>query len=282
MFKIFKIMAITIINMIDKCFQTAGELLYNYSFDCGVKGWHFDPNYTAVITDNGNGSIHLRTTSNYGSVVPDNQNYPHDTYVLTIDVANVVGGGKMSIRNTANTWFNLETFNADGTYSVEYSGDIKDIHCGADNDTSFQCDFLKYSLMKKTDYCRPQGDELVSNWTFYCNGMDWITFNADANFDNNQVTVIRTGLSGSVRQSIRLIAGKSYRLETNVLSTSSSTFISVTDPAGATTYPVDYLDVGVHSVEYTPTQTGDYIVGVGSNTPNGSSAKFDYLSVKEI
>ena len=131
-----------------RCGSPRDELLHNYSFDCGTAGWHYDPNYPATITDNGDGSVHIVTNSNYGSVVPDNQIFPIDTYVLTIEVANVVGNGKMSIRNQNNQWFNLETFTADGTYSVEYTGNIKDIHCGAANDTNFSCDFLSYSLKK--------------------------------------------------------------------------------------------------------------------------------------
>jgi hypothetical protein len=131
-----------------RCGSGVDELLFNYSFDCGTVGWHFDPNFPAVITDNGDGSVHLNATDRYGSVVPDKQIFPVDTYVLTIEVANVSGNGKMSIRNQANQWFNLETFTTDGTYTVEYTGNIKDIHCGADNNIGFECDFLSYSLKK--------------------------------------------------------------------------------------------------------------------------------------
>ena len=142
-------MKLGLLSLPDPCDPKGGELLYNTNFYCGLSGWHFDPNYTAELTDNGNGSIHLKATSNYGSVVPDNQNYPNDTYILKIEVANVQGNGKMSIRNTANTWFNLLYFTTPGTYSVEYTGSIKDIHCGASNDTDFECDFLSYSLKIK-------------------------------------------------------------------------------------------------------------------------------------
>ena len=76
------------------CPKPAGELLYNWSFDCGTSGWHFDPNYPAIITDNGDGSIHIVANSNYGSVVPNKQIFPIDEYVLEIEVANVVGNGK--------------------------------------------------------------------------------------------------------------------------------------------------------------------------------------------
>ena len=272
----------SLMKLKDYCPLEDGELLYNHSFDCGTVAWGFDPNYTAVITDNGNGSVHLRTTSNYGSVVPDYDVFPIDTYILEIEVANVSGNGKMSIRNSHNTWFNLETFNTDGVYTVEYSGNIKDIHCGAAGDPNFECDFLSYSLMTKLNYCKPRGDELVSNWTFYCDGMDWERFNANVTYGNSQVTIVRTGLSASVRQRVWLEAGKTYRMETKILSTDSSTFISVTDPNGATSYPADYLDAGVHGTDFTPTKTGEHMVGIGNNSPNGSSSKFDYLSVKEI
>jgi hypothetical protein len=133
----------------DPCRAFGTELLYNFLFNCGVAGLHFDPNYTAVLTDNGDGSIHLRTTSKYGSVVPDDQNYPNNTYILKIEVANVQGNGKMSIRNTANQWHNMLYFTTPGTYAVTYTGSIKDIHCGASNDSNFECDFLSYSLRLK-------------------------------------------------------------------------------------------------------------------------------------
>jgi hypothetical protein len=126
------------------------ELLYNYEFDCGLRSWHFDSKFPAILTDNDDGSIHIKATSNYGSVVPDKQRFPYAKYILEIEVVNVVGNGKMSIRNTANTWFNIQYFNADGIYAAEYTGNIKDIHCGASNDATFQCDFLRYSLKVNT------------------------------------------------------------------------------------------------------------------------------------
>jgi hypothetical protein len=145
------------------CGSPRDELLFNYSFKCGVNGWHFDINYPATITDNGDGSIHIVTNSNYGSVVPDMQIFDTNTYILEIEVANVVGNGKMSIRNKNNTWFNLEHFTVDGIYSVEYTGNIKDIHCGADNDVGFECDFLSYSLKIKEGtgvYFEPLTDDV--------------------------------------------------------------------------------------------------------------------------
>jgi hypothetical protein len=144
------------------CGSPRGELLFNYSFKCGLNGWHFDPNFPAELTDNGDGSVHLKAIDRYGSCVPDDQTFDNDTYTLTIEVANVVGNGKMSIRNTGNTWFNLQTFTADGTYAAEYTGDIKEIHCGADSDTTFECDFLSYSLKVKTkDYLTYEGEQLT-------------------------------------------------------------------------------------------------------------------------
>ena len=147
-----------------RCFRPQGELLYNYTFDCGLKGWHFDSNYPATLTDNGDGSIHIVANSNYGSVVPNNQVFPSETYVLEIEVQNVSGNGKMSIRNQANQWHNLEYFTGDGIYTVEYTGNIKDIHCGADNDANFSCDFLSYSLKVKTsEYLTTDSGENLTN-----------------------------------------------------------------------------------------------------------------------
>jgi hypothetical protein len=131
------------------CPRPEGELLYNWTFDCGLSGWHYDTNYPATLTDNGDGSIHIVSNSNYGSVVPDKQVFPTETYILEIEVANVVGNGKMSIRNQNNQWHNIKYFDTAGVYAVEYTGNIKDIHCGASNDSTFQCDFLSYSLKLK-------------------------------------------------------------------------------------------------------------------------------------
>jgi hypothetical protein len=135
-------------NCKDKvCYKPSDELLTNPSFDCGLDGWGFDTNYPATLTDNDDGSIHLKSESNFGSVVPNNAIFNDKVeYQLSITVANVKGNGKMSIRNSANTWFNLETFTTDGTYSTTYTGNIITIHCGADSDASFECDFLDYSL----------------------------------------------------------------------------------------------------------------------------------------
>jgi hypothetical protein len=262
------------------CINPPGELLYNWTFECGVLGWGHAPAYPATITDNGNGSIHLRTNSRYGSVVPDNDVFGHGEYVLEIVLESVRGNGKMSIRDPANNWHNITYFSSDGIHIAKYTGAIKDIHCGASNDATFKCDFLSYSLMTQENYCKPRHDELVSNWTFDCDGMDWETFNATVSYSNGEATVIRTGLSGSIRQPIQLEAGISYTLETNVISTESSTFVSITDPGGSTTYPLNYLDVGIHTIEYIPTVTGEYLIGIGNNDPDGSSATFDYLSVK--
>jgi hypothetical protein len=145
------------------------ELLCNSEFDFGLNGWHFDPKYTAELTDNGDGSIHLKTTSNYGSVVPNGQQFPNDSYVLEIEVANVSGNGKMSIRDTANNWHNLKYFTAAGRYSVVFTGGINDIHCGASNDANFECDFLSYSLK--------------------INATEAVTFNGETvTFNNEEVT----------------------------------------------------------------------------------------------
>jgi hypothetical protein len=135
----------------DTCASPYPELLYNWTFDCGLIGWHFSPSYSAILKDNGDGSINLEATSKYGSVIPDDQVYPYGSYRLTVEVDNVSGNGKMSIRNQGNVWFNLLYFTAPGVYTVTYTGDIKEIHCGASNDEHFKCDFLSYSLKEIKD-----------------------------------------------------------------------------------------------------------------------------------
>ena len=117
----------------DPCSPTGGELLYNYTFDCGLKGWHFDPNYPATLTDNGNGSIHIDSIANYASVVPNRQAFSGAYYTLIIEVANVVGNGKMSIKKENGQWTTIAEFTTDGIHRAEYTGIINDINCGANH-----------------------------------------------------------------------------------------------------------------------------------------------------
>ena len=262
------------------CARPTGELLYNPSFECGVYGWHFDTNYPATITDNGDGSIHLKADSNYGSVVPDNQIFPIDDYVLEIEVANVVGNGKMSIRNQHNNWFNLEYFTTDGTYTVEYNGNIKDIHSGASNDTTFECDFLSYSLMKKVNYCKARNGELVNNYTFYCDGTDWRDYNSSSTFSNGEATVTRHGPDAKLFQLVYLEAGVDYDVELSVINTTESAYVSWIQPNSVSGFPIDYVTAGVHTATITPEVTGNHIIGLGVNSPNDSTATFDYISLK--
>jgi len=131
------------------CEKPAGELLDNFDFNCGTIGWTHDANYPATITDNGDGSVHLKADSDYGSLVPMNDVLPSADYVIEVSVRNVSGNGKISIRNTANQWHNLEYYDADGVYSATYTGDIKDIHVGAADDTNFEADY-DYISLKKT------------------------------------------------------------------------------------------------------------------------------------
>jgi hypothetical protein len=125
---------------------SSGEHLPNWSFDCGIYGWGFAPAYPATITDNGDGSLHLKTDSNYGSLVPDATTYPPADWVLKCKVRNIVGTGKLSIRRPDNTWVNSGFYTADGEYALHYSGEIKEIHVGAANDVTFEADYDFISL----------------------------------------------------------------------------------------------------------------------------------------
>ena len=152
-----------------KCPPPAGEILWNYDFNCGVKKWGFDPNYPAIITDNGDGSLHLKSTSNFGSLVPEIALQPISTYILKIKVINISGNGKMSIRNSNNAWFNSPNYTTPGEYSFTYHGNIKEIHVGADSDDTFEADFDFISLKKIDD-----------EWVLY-NG-DQVTYAGDPVF----------------------------------------------------------------------------------------------------
>jgi hypothetical protein len=136
------------------CPRAQCELLYNASFDCGDRGWGFDPSYPAVVTDNGDGSLHLKSESSFGSLVPHlPTSFPWDTYIIECEVANIVGTGKMSLRRLNNTWYNSPDITTNGVHTFEYTGNIKEIHVGANGDTNFEADYKYISLRLKT--CTP-------------------------------------------------------------------------------------------------------------------------------
>ena len=130
------------------CPQPPGEFLYNWTFDCGDLKWGFDSNYPAIITDNGDGSLHLQSTSNFGSLVPEIGVFPSDNYIISCKIRNISGTGKMSIRRTNNSWHNSPDITTDGIHSYEYSGDIKEIHVGAQADDTYEADYEYISLRK--------------------------------------------------------------------------------------------------------------------------------------
>ena len=127
----------------------AGQLLKNFSFDCGTKYWGFSPLYPAIITNNGDGSLHLKADSEWGSLVPEIEVFTSSDYILECKVRNVVGTGKMSIRKTDDTWVNSPDITSDGIYTFEYTGNIKEIHCGANSDQNYEADYDYISLRDK-------------------------------------------------------------------------------------------------------------------------------------
>jgi hypothetical protein len=130
------------------------QIFLNPNFEEGTSNWVNDPTYPATITDNGDGSIHLKSDSEYGSITPqqlEGNPLVSGHYLLKASVINQTGvrRGKLSIRDTGNNWYN-EYFDSmdDGVYEHDYTGNIKEIHIGADNDSTFECDFLWVSLIK--------------------------------------------------------------------------------------------------------------------------------------
>jgi len=146
----------------DKCRPVGGEYLYNFTFDCGVDGWSFDPAYPADITDNGDGSVHLQTQSNFGSLVPNDDVFPSASWVLKCKVRNVNGTGKMSIRLPNGTWVNSAEYTADGEYTMHYTGAISEIHVGASSDPNYSADYEYISLRQELPNSIIHDNELVT------------------------------------------------------------------------------------------------------------------------
>jgi len=121
------------------CDASGSQLFDNSSFDCGTENWAFDAGYPSTITDNGDGSIHLKGDTEYGSIVPTKATHPDGSYNITISVSGIVGVGKVSIRDTVGIWHSQTLI--DGTNIYPYTGDIDTVNIGADNDVTFECDF---------------------------------------------------------------------------------------------------------------------------------------------
>jgi hypothetical protein len=141
----------------------SGEFIPNWSFDCGLYKWGFDPTYPAILTDNGDGSVHLKTDSNFGSLVPDDDTFPNGDWVLECKVRNVVGNGKLSIRRPNGTWVTNTLYTTDGTYHSNYSGIIAEIHVGADGDPTFEADYDYISLRKRVTDSVVINGELITH-----------------------------------------------------------------------------------------------------------------------
>ena len=135
----------------DTCYAPPGEMLYNWTFDCGTDGWHNDPLYPGTITDNGDGSVHLQANDEWASLVPDKQSYPSDSYVVEVKFRNQVGNGKISFRRPNGLWVNTPTV-GDGVHqSNPFSGAISEIHVGADGDPTYEADYEYISLRVYTN-----------------------------------------------------------------------------------------------------------------------------------
>ena len=130
------------------CYRPRGEHLHNYSFECGTEGWSFDPAYPATITDNGDGSVHLKTDSSFGSLVPEDQTFDASDWVIEVKFRNQIGNGKISFRRPNNVWVSTPTI-GDGVHtSNPFSGAIAEIHVGADGDPTYEADYEYISLRK--------------------------------------------------------------------------------------------------------------------------------------
>jgi hypothetical protein len=148
------------------CNRPVGEYMFNYNFDCGANGWTNNPSYDATITDNGDGSIHLRADTNYGSVCPVVIPEESADWILEVKVKNQTGtkGGKLSIQKPNNQWDTVKFGStADCVYQNTYTGEIKSIYVGADNETGFEMDIEYYSLRKVTSNIVTFNGDTVKN-----------------------------------------------------------------------------------------------------------------------
>ena len=153
------------VGAVGNCPAPDEELLYNWSFDCGLDSWGFDEAYPAILTDNGDGSVHLKTDSDFGSLVPHDGTYPANNYIVEVSLLNQVGNGKISFRRPNGTWVSTPTI-GDGVHqSNPYSGEIVEIHVGADGDPTYEADYEYISLKIDTgrEYVTYNGNMVTYN-----------------------------------------------------------------------------------------------------------------------
>ena len=128
------------------CYLPPGEFLENWSFDCGLNYWVSDPNYEAILTDNEDGSIHIKAISQWGSVTPINTPFEAGDYTVRIGMANIVGNGKFSYRVNGTWHTHSPLVNGENIFSFTANDTITDFVVGADDDTSFEADPQYISL----------------------------------------------------------------------------------------------------------------------------------------
>jgi len=143
------------------CPKPIGEYLLNHSFDCGILGWWFEPVYPAIITDNGDGSLHLKTDSNFGSLVPNTLPTESADWICEVKFRNQIGNGKISFRRPNNVWVSTPTI-GDGIHSATYTGVIKELHVGADGDPTYEADY-EYISIRKADAVTHNGETVTYN-----------------------------------------------------------------------------------------------------------------------
>ena len=142
------------------------------------------------------------------------------------------------------------------------------------------CVHMSLALLSLPDPCEATGGQLLYNFSFDCDGGGWTNFNATSTYSNGTASVIRTGPGGTIRQEVYLEAGIEYDIKVKVDSVTSSAYVSWIEPGGNSGFPLDYIGVGIHKTTIQPTITGTHILGIGTNSPNGSNGVFDYMILR--
>ena len=130
---------------LEVCAKDVDEFLDNAQFTCGIAYWGHAPIYPAEISDNGDGTVHLKTLSEWGSLVPGNDSFPNGSWIIEVEILNQVGNGKISFRKPNGQWVSTPTI-GDGVHTATYTGEIREIHVGADSDPNYEADYNYISL----------------------------------------------------------------------------------------------------------------------------------------
>ena len=136
----------------------------NPFFDYGTLRWKQSGSHTSDLTDNHDGTVHIKALSNYGGISPEIENYPRGDYVIGYKCDNVISSGKLAWYDGSN-WHNEPVFNSDiDTTVLAIDTKVELLTINANNNTTFECDIDHFFIQR---FDKKQIPDMTSQTTPY-------------------------------------------------------------------------------------------------------------------